>query len=173
MKAHGLGEPRPSPRSSASAGRAFIGCWKRKRVRQRASNALPQRISDRAVAGLGLEAAAEERMKAGKGPNDSGGRGKKKNPGAIGARVKRAPRAADKVAQATGMDARTLACTSRRPRPAISKAEHVRLLMAVARDPRIANRAHVRALPPSWGTLYVLSKLDDEQWQKGIAGRPG
>jgi hypothetical protein len=44
-----------------------------------------------------------------------------------------------------------------------------RKLMAVARDPRIANRAHVRALPPSWGTLYVLSKLDDAQWEKGLA----
>jgi hypothetical protein len=47
-----------------------------------------------------------------------------------------------------------------------------RRLMAVARDPRIANRAHVHVLPPSWGTLYVLSKLDDEQWEKGIADGP-
>jgi hypothetical protein len=62
----------------------------------------------RAVAPL-EEAAAEERMKAGKGPDGSGGRGKKKNPSANGTKVKQGPRAADKVAKATGKKAKTLA----------------------------------------------------------------
>jgi hypothetical protein len=53
------------------------------------------------------KAAAEERMKAGKGPDDSGGRGKKKNPVANSHKVKRAPAARDKVAKATGISART------------------------------------------------------------------
>ena len=44
--------------------------------------------------------------------------------------------------------------------------------MAVGRDERIRKRSHVNALPPSWGTLYVLSKLDDEQWEKGLADGP-
>ena len=43
--------------------------------------------------------------------------------------------------------------------------------MAVGRDLRLRKREHVLALPPSWGTLYVLPKLDDEQWKTGIAGR--
>jgi hypothetical protein len=55
------------------------------------------------------KAAAEERMKTGKGPDGSGGRGKKKNLGANDAKVKRAPQARDKVAKATGKKARTLA----------------------------------------------------------------
>ena len=46
-----------------------------------------------------------------------------------------------------------------------------RKLMAVGRDLRLRKREHVLALPPSWGTLYVLPKLDDEQWKTGIAGR--
>ena len=56
-----------------------------------------------------LEAAAEERMKAGKGPDDSGGRGKKKTPVGNALKGKRAPAARDKVAKATGVSARTLA----------------------------------------------------------------
>jgi|SRR5258707_15476780 hypothetical protein len=48
-------------------------------------------------------------MKAGKGPDGSGGQGKKKNPGANDPKVKRAPRARDRVAKATGISARTLA----------------------------------------------------------------
>jgi hypothetical protein len=38
-------------------------------------------------------------------------------------------------------------------------------LMAISGDARIANPAHVRLLPSSWGTLYELTKLDDGQWQ--------
>lgn len=45
-------------------------------------------------------------------------------------------------------------------------------LMAVAADPRLSNTAHVRFLPPSWGTLYELTKLDDGEWalaeQRGL-----
>jgi len=43
-----------------------------------------------------------------------------------------------------------------------------RKLMAIGRDERITKRAHVTALPPSWGTLYVLTRLDNEQWEKGL-----
>ena len=41
-------------------------------------------------------------------------------------------------------------------------------LMAIASDPRISNAAHVQYLPPSWGSLYELTKLDDEQFEHGI-----
>lgn len=34
-------------------------------------------------------------------------------------------------------------------------------LMAVARDPRITNTAHAQYLPPSWMTLYELTRLPD------------
>lgn len=34
-----------------------------------------------------------------------------------------------------------------------------RMLMAVAEHPIISNRKHVSVLPPSWGTLYELTKL--------------
>jgi hypothetical protein len=39
-------------------------------------------------------------------------------------------------------------------------------LMAIARDQRLAE--HVRLLPPSWGTLYQLSRLDDATFAKAI-----
>jgi len=35
-------------------------------------------------------------------------------------------------------------------------------LMAVAADARLANPTHVSLLPPSWGTLYELTKLPDD-----------
>ena len=35
-----------------------------------------------------------------------------------------------------------------------------RRLMAIARDPRISNRTHASLLPPSWMTLFELTKLD-------------
>jgi hypothetical protein len=53
--------------------------------------------------------AAEERQLAAGERGKEGGRGKKKNLGANDTKGNRAPRAADKVAKATGMDARTLA----------------------------------------------------------------
>lgn len=42
-----------------------------------------------------------------------------------------------------------------------STAKRLRL---IAEDKRISNRAHVHDLPGNWGTLYELSKLDDNQW---------
>lgn len=41
-------------------------------------------------------------------------------------------------------------------------------LMAVAKNPVISNPAHVQDLPQSWGTLYELTKLDNEQIVAGI-----
>jgi hypothetical protein len=35
-------------------------------------------------------------------------------------------------------------------------------LMAIARHPVISNTEHVRDLPPSWGTLYQLTRLPDD-----------
>jgi hypothetical protein len=46
-----------------------------------------------------------------------------------------------------------------------------RKLMAIGADRRLSKGAHVRDLPPSWGTLYELTKLDDETW--GIAEERG
>ncbi len=34
-----------------------------------------------------------------------------------------------------------------------------RRLMIVAKDERLSNTTHVSHLPPSWGTLYELTKL--------------
>lgn len=42
-------------------------------------------------------------------------------------------------------------------------------LMAIARDPRLTNGEHVHHLPPSWGTLYQLSRLDDETFGRLLA----
>jgi len=42
-------------------------------------------------------------------------------------------------------------------------------LMDVARDQRLSNPTHVSYLPASWGTLYELTKLDDDTFQRGIA----
>jgi N6-adenosine-specific RNA methylase IME4 len=41
-------------------------------------------------------------------------------------------------------------------------------LMAISRDERITNPAHVRVLPNAWGTLYELTKLDDTSFQHRI-----
>jgi N6-adenosine-specific RNA methylase IME4 len=42
-------------------------------------------------------------------------------------------------------------------------------LMTIGADTRIANDAHVQHLPPHWGTLYELTKLDDGTFEAGIA----
>lgn len=42
-------------------------------------------------------------------------------------------------------------------------------LMKIAADTRISDPAHVQYLPPSWGTLYELTKLDDVRFKRGIA----
>jgi Protein of unknown function (DUF3102) len=41
-------------------------------------------------------------------------------------------------------------------------------LMKIAADSRLANRAHVPLLPPSWGTLYELTKLDDATFDQKL-----
>jgi hypothetical protein len=41
-------------------------------------------------------------------------------------------------------------------------------LMKIAADSRLANRAHVPLLPPSWGTLYELTKLDDDTFDQKL-----
>ena len=41
-------------------------------------------------------------------------------------------------------------------------------LMAVAADERLANPTHVSLLPPSWGTLYELTKLPDDAFGEAI-----
>jgi MT-A70/Protein of unknown function (DUF3102) len=38
-------------------------------------------------------------------------------------------------------------------------------LMAIAADTRLSNPAHAQHLPPHWGTLYELSKLDDATFE--------
>jgi N6-adenosine-specific RNA methylase IME4 len=41
-------------------------------------------------------------------------------------------------------------------------------LMAIAADPKLSNPAHVQHLPPAWGTLYELTKLDPNKFQDAI-----
>ena len=41
-------------------------------------------------------------------------------------------------------------------------------LMAIARDNRLSNPAHVQLLPASWGTLYELTKLSDDEFETAI-----
>jgi N6-adenosine-specific RNA methylase IME4 len=42
-------------------------------------------------------------------------------------------------------------------------------LMAIARDRRLANPAHGQLLPPSWRTLYEITKLSDANFQRLIS----
>jgi hypothetical protein len=42
-------------------------------------------------------------------------------------------------------------------------------LMAIAADARLSNATHASHLPPSWTTLYELTKLDDAQFEAKIA----
>src|ERR1700730_8168617 len=49
------------------------------------------------------------------------------------------------------------------------KPSTARRLMAIARDCRISNRAHAHVLPPSWATLYELTKLDDDEFEARIS----
>ena len=41
-------------------------------------------------------------------------------------------------------------------------------LMAIARDKKLTNPAHVQLLPASWGTLYALSQLPDDAFNKAV-----
>lgn len=43
-------------------------------------------------------------------------------------------------------------------------------LMSISSDERFQDAAHVPHLPPSWGTLYELTKLPKETFEAGIAG---
>lgn len=48
-------------------------------------------------------------------------------------------------------------------------ARTAQMLMAISADPRITNPKHVSHLPAAWGTLYEITKLTDEQFDRGIA----
>lgn len=41
--------------------------------------------------------------------------------------------------------------------------------MAIARDPRLTNSAKLRNLPPSWTTLYDLTRLKGDEWDEAEA----
>jgi hypothetical protein len=43
------------------------------------------------------------------------------------------------------------------------------MLMAIAADQRLANAKHASLLPPSWMTLYELTKLDDDELEQRFA----
>ena len=43
------------------------------------------------------------------------------------------------------------------------------MLMRIAEDPRLSNAKHVSLLPPAWGTLYELTRLDDQQFEAWLA----
>jgi hypothetical protein len=47
-----------------------------------------------------------------------------------------------------------------------------RMFMAIARHPRIGNRKHASDLPASWMTQYELTRLTDEQWERGLTTHP-
>ena len=42
-------------------------------------------------------------------------------------------------------------------------------LMTIARDPRLSNPAHALLLPPSWMTIFALSRLSDAEFASAIA----
>jgi N6-adenosine-specific RNA methylase IME4 len=48
------------------------------------------------------------------------------------------------------------------------KARTAQRLMAVASDERLSNATHGPHLPPSWRTLYELTKLDDKTFSKAL-----
>ena len=41
-------------------------------------------------------------------------------------------------------------------------------LMAISADPKLSDPAHVQHLPASWGTLYELTKLDEETFKRRV-----
>lgn len=41
-------------------------------------------------------------------------------------------------------------------------------LMAIASDPKLSNPAHAPLLPPHWGTLYELTKIDDAKFSEAV-----
>jgi hypothetical protein len=48
-------------------------------------------------------------------------------------------------------------------------ARTTQMLMAVGADPRIQDPNHGSDLPASWRTLYALTTLDDDAWEKGLS----
>ena len=46
------------------------------------------------------------------------------------------------------------------------------MLMVISNDRRISNTKHISFLPPSLGTLYELTKLDDLSFKISIKNRP-
>jgi N6-adenosine-specific RNA methylase IME4 len=48
------------------------------------------------------------------------------------------------------------------------RASTAQRLMAIAGDARLSNPAHVQHLPPHWGTLYELTRLDDDVFQQQL-----
>jgi N6-adenosine-specific RNA methylase IME4 len=44
-----------------------------------------------------------------------------------------------------------------------------RMLMTIAADPRLSDRKHASVLPPHWGTMYELTKLDDHEFGIRVA----
>ncbi len=44
-----------------------------------------------------------------------------------------------------------------------------RMLMAIGHDKRLTKATHVSLLPPSWGTLYQLTKLGDDEFNAALA----
>ncbi len=47
-------------------------------------------------------------------------------------------------------------------------ARTAQMLMAIALDPRLQKRNTVSHLPPSWGSLYELTKLDDREFDRRL-----
>lgn len=47
-------------------------------------------------------------------------------------------------------------------------ASTARRLMSIAEDKRLSNRAHAHVLPASWYTLYELTKLSDEEFDRAL-----
>ena len=48
-------------------------------------------------------------------------------------------------------------------------ASTARRLMIIAQDERLLDRAHAHDLPPSWMTIYELTKLDDDALERAFA----
>lgn len=48
-------------------------------------------------------------------------------------------------------------------------ARTAQMLMAIAADPRLTNPKRVSLLPPSWGAMYELTRLKDEDLDRGFA----
>lgn len=47
----------------------------------------------------------------------------------------------------------------------------VQMLMAIAADARLSNPQYVALLPASWGTIYDLTRLDDDELKRGFQQR--